>query len=410
MRRGTVAFQVLWIATAIGAVAMVLLMVNVLARIGEGPGILIPLGVIAADTVLLSSMGLLIERQRPGNRIAWVMGVGGALIVLVFLGFVVGASRFFLAGPEDVPGGFAGLVASVTLGPALFLPLAVLPILFPDGRLPGPRWRIPFALVVALVLVPSIAWLVKPGPVAGGLPDNPIGLDVPAAVALGGLGALLPLGVLGGAALAIAALATRFRRSDGIEREQLKWLLGSVAVVAVIVPVSFVDTFLDEGDAGFTVIDAAAMASLALIPISVAIAILRYRLFDIDRIISRTVGWAVVTGALLLVFGALVLGLQAILVDVIQGPTLAVAISTLVAFALFQPIRRRVQTAVDRRFDRARYDGELAAAAFAERLRDQVDLADLRRDLLTVTRETVRPAQADVWVRTVTVGDMSVNS
>ena len=398
MRRGTIAFTVLWAATVVGAIAMVILMTGFLATVGEGPAILVPLGIIAADTVLLSSMGLLIERQRPGNRIAWVLGAGGALIVLVFLGFVVGATRYVQVGSDDLLGGLAALLAAVLLGPALFVPLALLPILFPDGRLPGRRWRLPVGLAIALILAPSVVGLIRPGPVNPELPDNPLGIDVPAVEALGGLGALLPLGILVGAVIGVAALTTRMRRSRGVEREQVKWLLGSIAVVAIAVPLSFVDTFLGEAD-GFTIIDAAAMASVALIPVSVAIAILRYRLYEIDRIISRTLGWAIVTGSLLLVFGILVVGLQRLLSEVFEGTTLAVATSTLVTFALFQPVRRRVQGAVDRRFDRARYDGERAAAAFSERLRDQVDLADLRRDLLAVTSATLRPTHADVWVR-----------
>ena len=406
MPRGTVLFTALWTSTVLGAAAMVGLMASLVITVGEGPAILLPLGIIAADTVLLSSMGLLIQRQRPGNRIAWVMGAGGALIVLVFLGFVVGASRYVFEGSDDLLGGVAALVAAVTLGPALFTPLAILPILFPDGRLPGPRWRLPVALAVALVLVPSVIWLLKPGPVNEGLPDNPLGLDASLTASLLGLSGVLPLGILIGGMLGIAAVITRSRRSTGVEREQMKWLLASVAVVALIVPLSFVeDAFLGRGD-GFTVIDAAAMASLALLPVSVAIAILRYRLFEIDRIISRTLGWAVVTGALLVVFGGLVLGLQAVLVDVTQAQTLAVAASTLAAYGLFQPLRRGVQRAVDRRFDRSHYDAEQAAGAFADRLRDQVDLGDLERDLLAVTAETVRPTEVRVWLRDVTMPDL----
>jgi hypothetical protein len=404
MPRGTVLFGVLWAATTLGALVMVVLMTGFLVSIGAGLDIVILLGIIAADTVLLSTMGLLIERQRPGNRIAWVLGAGGALIVLVFNGFVVGATRYGLVGSDDLIGGVAAMVASTTLGPAMFVTFGLLPIIFPDGRLPGPRWRWPVAVVILLVLVPSVVGLVQPGPVAEGLPDNPIGLDAPAVVALRDLGGLLPLGLLAGAVLGVAAVATRFRRSAGVEREQMKWLLGSVAIIAVVVPLSFADAFLDESG-GFTIIDAMAMASLALLPLSVGIAVLRYRLFEIDRIISRTLGWAAVTGAVAVVFVTLVLGLQAVFADVIQGQTLAVATSTLIAFALFQPIRRRVQATVDRRFDRDRYDGGRAAAAFAERVREQVDLGDLERDLLAVTAETLRPAGVVVWLRSVTAND-----
>ena len=134
-------------------------------------------------------------------------------------------------------------------------------------------------------------------------------------------------------------------------------------------------------------------------PIAIGIAVTRYRLYEIDRIISRTIGWAIVTGALVAVFVGLVVTLQGALASVADQGTLAVAISTLVAFALFQPLRRRVQRAVDRRFDRARYDGELTAAAFAGRLRNEVDLEGLEADITATVAFALHPATASIWVR-----------
>ena len=155
----------------------------------------------------------------------------------------------------------------------------------------------------------------------------------------------------------------------------------------------------DDGPLASTIV---LYAGVMAMPIAIGIAILRYRLYEIDRIISRTVGWAVVTALLLAVFASLVIGLQAILADLTQGETLAVAASTLAAAALFQPVRRRVQHLVDRRFDRGRYDGDRAAAVFGERLRDRVDLAGVERDLHRVADETLRPASVSIWVRDVT--------
>ncbi len=134
-------------------------------------------------------------------------------------------------------------------------------------------------------------------------------------------------------------------------------------------------------------------------PVAIGIAILRYRLYEIDRLISRTIGWAAVTGILAAVFVVLVVTLQALLTPITDESTIAVAASTLVAFALFQPLRRRVQHAVDRRFDRARYDGERVSAAFAERLRDQVDLVGLERDLGSTVSAALSPASTVVWLR-----------
>jgi hypothetical protein len=132
--------------------------------------------------------------------------------------------------------------------------------------------------------------------------------------------------------------------------------------------------------------------------VPIGIAILRYRLYEIDRLVSRTIGWAIVTALLVAVFAGMVVGLQAVL-PVTSGDTLVVAVSTLVAFALFQPLRRRVQRAVDRRFDRARYDGERTASSFAERLRSEVDLGNLRADLLATATGAVRPGDASIWLR-----------
>jgi hypothetical protein len=153
-----------------------------------------------------------------------------------------------------------------------------------------------------------------------------------------------------------------------------------------------------------TIFDVLAVASLSLPAIAVGVAILRYHLFEIDRIISRTLSWAVVTGLLGAVFVGLVVGLQALSANVTKSNTLAVAASTLVVAALFQPLRRRVQGAVDRRFNRARYDAQRTTDAFAAQLRDEVDLARLRVALVDTVEEAVRPASASVWLRSAEVG------
>jgi hypothetical protein len=139
--------------------------------------------------------------------------------------------------------------------------------------------------------------------------------------------------------------------------------------------------------------------SFALVPIAIGIAVLRYRLYEIDRLISRTIGWAIVTGVLVGTFAVLVLGLQAVVQPLTGGNTLAIAGSTLVVAALFDPLRRRVQGAVDRRFDRGRYDGERLLDAFGERLRDEVDLGTIRSDVLATVDAAVRPSAAGLWLR-----------
>ena len=196
----------------------------------------------------------------------------------------------------------------------------------------------------------------------------------------------------------IVSMLARYARSAGIERLQLRWLVTGLAAVAIAVPVGFV-LFAAFGSAieGWAWLPA--IVALTLPPIAIGIAVLRYRLYEIDRIISRTIGWAVVSSVLVITFAVAVVALQAILDRFTQGETLAVAGSTLVAFALFQPLRRHVQSVVDRRFDRARYDAQRTVESFTEQLRDEVDLTRLRAALVATADDAVRPAGATVWLR-----------
>jgi hypothetical protein len=171
-----------------------------------------------------------------------------------------------------------------------------------------------------------------------------------------------------------------------------------LASVTIAVPVGFL-LFAVFGEAIEGLAWLPAMVALTLPPIAIGIAVLRYRLYEIDRIVSRTIGWAVVTGSLIAVFAGAVLGLQALLSNVTQGQTLAVAASTLVAFALVQPLRRRVQAAVNRRFDRARVDADRTASAFADRLRDQTDLDGVEADIAGTIESALRPSSTGIWIR-----------
>ena len=233
---------------------------------------------------------------------------------------------------------------------------------------------------------------------------NPFGVDWWPAV-LQPFADAIPLAVLGNLLLGVAAVITRYRRGDPIVRLQIRWFLTAVALIPLSLVGLLIEVALRSATGGgpdapngliFPVVNYAAIFAL---PIAIGIAVTRYRLYEVDRLISRTIGWALVTGVLVVVFVGTVVGLQAILDQVIQGETLAVAASTLLAFALFQPVRRRVQALVDRRFDRARYDGDRTAAAFAERLREQVDLAGLEADIAGVVDGALRPTTVGVWIR-----------
>jgi hypothetical protein len=230
-----------------------------------------------------------------------------------------------------------------------------------------------------------------PGAIENVVPWNPIGIEaMPVWVwnlawPLAGAGGVL-ISVLG-----VAAVVTRYRRGAGVERQQLRWFVAAVALGVVPITISP----LGGGPGAFLL----AVLGLLLVPISVWIAVTRYRLYEIDRLISRGLSWAVISGLLVAVYAGTILLLQTMLGDVVGGQTVAVAGSTLLAAALFQPLRRRVQTAVDHRFNRARYDAEQTATDFAERLRDEVDVDHLRTALAATADGAVHPSGVGVWLR-----------
>src|SRR4051794_38953540 len=208
------------------------------------------------------------------------------------------------------------------------------------------------------------------------------------------LGAFASWSSLIGFGAALLAVVIRYRRGDALRRQQLKWLIPVALVAGIAFPVAFISPVQALGDIAFVI----GTLSLLAFPIVIAIAVLRYRLYEIDRIISRTIGWAIISGVLAGTFAAAVVGLQALLAGQTQGQTAAVAASPLAAFALSQPVRRRVQRAVDRRFDRARYDAQRTADAFTERLRDEVELHALTGELERTVMTSMRPSSAAVWL------------
>ncbi len=193
----------------------------------------------------------------------------------------------------------------------------------------------------------------------------------------------------------MSAVVVRYRRGTTIDRLQLRWFVAAVLLAAI--PIAMAPQPAVGGPAWIVL----AAVGLFLVPVSVWIAVTRHRLYEIDRIISRTIGWAVVTAVLVAVFAGLVVTLQGLLAPVTNENTLAVAASTLVAAALFQPVRRRVQRAVDRRFDRARYDGEQTTQAFARLVREQVEIDALARDLRAAVDGSMSPDGLTLWLRTV---------
>jgi hypothetical protein len=392
----------LWLLAAVGAVAMVMgTIVAVQPAEGRSWTPVAVFALIAVDALTCTTVGTLIVTRRPDNWVGWLLAVIGVGLVWTFAGFGIGVYLTERAGRNDLLAGLFGWIGLVLLNPMLAL-LGLMAVLFPDGRLPSARWRIPVGAVFVTILAATAIIALMPGSPDPTLADNPFGVEHPVvravvpwaltAVSLGGLVSIL---------LGVVAVGCRFVRARGDTRQQLKWFMAAVALVAVtaVIPTIVLSAGPDGGSNELGLLDLAGAVSLALVPIAIGVAVLRYRLYDIDRLISRTVGWAVVTVILLAVFGTGLVAVQAALAGITQGETLAVAASTLVALALFQPVRRRVQGAVDRRFDRARYDAARVVEGFSERLRDPLDLATLADEIARVATETVRPASAAVWLR-----------
>jgi hypothetical protein len=298
-----------------------------------------------------------------------------------------------------LPLGWVALFAQPGWAPGLVL-LVLVFLLFPDGRPPSARWRwvIWAALAVGMVWVASAFALtvgaiighhlqVDPGGNLTALDNSPgnaawwNAITTTTAV----VAAACWLASLGGQILS-------YRRSSGERRQQLKWLLTGSAIAGICLGIS-----LTTGNAsGFMhVIGIIALAGGLALPVSIGVAVLRYRLFDIDRVVSRTLAYAIVTGLLVGLYAGLVL-LATRVLPLTSG--VAVAASTLVAAALFNPLRRRVQLRVDRRFNRARYDADQTVAAFAARLKDTVDLESVRDDLAGVAHQVLEPAHVSIWI------------
>ena len=347
---------------------------------------------------VIGAVGFIVAWRRPGNPLGWIL-LAGAL-----LGALSPDASFYLVADYrlrhgSLPLGWVAVLAQPGWAPTIALAgLAVL--LFPDGRPPSPRWRwaLWFYLAVAALYIGG-ALIASVGAIAG----HQIRVDASGTLLVlshpAGSGAwwgvveavffpVLALCWVG----SVAAQALSYRHSSGVRRQQLRWLAGGSALAAAAIPVA---TVLAGRPGILGVVGDVAATAVLGVPVCMGVAILRYRLFDIDRIISRTLAYALVTGLLAGVYAGLVL-----LATRVFGfrSTVAVAAATLAAAALFSPVRRRVQRAVDRRFNRARYDADLTVAAFASRLKDAVDLDAVREDLAGVVQKALEPAHLSVWI------------
>jgi hypothetical protein len=328
--------------------------------------------------------GFVLASRRPENRIGWLFLVAG--LSLGVSGFSSSyALHALVADPGSLPAGRVfGWLSNWVFALALAM-LAFLFLLFPTGQLRSPRWR-PAAWLVggAFTLTAVSALIVATRTWAH--PFRLSGSGIPAGLT-GVLVLVSSVSLSAGLLVSVVAVVVRFVKSSGEERVQLKWCAAAALVLAVVFVVSvWVNSEVVN-----------VLQSLAFLWLwaSIAIAVLKYRLYEIDRIISRTLAYAIVTGLLVGVYAGLVLLAHQVLT---LKSSVAVAGSTLVAAALFSPLRRRVQWAVDSRFNRARYDADQMVAAFAARLKDAVDLDAVQADLASVVQRAVEPAHVSLWM------------
>lgn len=339
-----------------------------------------------------ATTGAIVASRRPANRIGWLLL--GAGVLAAFSGLVQEYATYgILLHPGSLPGALplAWVGSWIWLGYMCSLLFVLL--LFPDGRLPSKRWRPVAAAVAVVISTAAISFAIRPGPLENFTgAQNPFGATGAAAELRGSVEALiLTASILAFAACAAAPL-DRVRRAGPTERQQLKWF-GYAAGVLAVSFAFLIGTGVSKLGQVLTIM------SFTSLPIAIAVAVLRHRLYDIDLLIRRTLVYGVVSTFLLATYVAFVVVLQTILRPFTAGSELAVAGSTLVVVALFQPIRARVREIVDRRFYRGRYDAARTLDAFAAGLRGDVDIDSIRRDLDRVIHETVRPAHASVWLR-----------
>jgi hypothetical protein len=353
---------------------------------------------IALLAITFPLVGAVVAARRPRNPLGWIFCVIGLSYGLTVTGeaYAIYALR---TAPGSLPGGgLMSWLGNWAWAPGLGLLMTFALLLFPDGRLPSRRWRL-----MAWLSGASIAMICGLGGVwswpqrgLGLLESNQEGLEnAPRLVELLVL-ASLPLLLLCGLA-SVVALLLRFRRSRGVERQQLKWFAFAGAVTfAGLVLIDFPSQYGWIGPVSALV----TLPILVSMPVAAGVAILRYRLYDIDRLINRTLVYGVLTAVLGLSYAGTVLVLGQLFGDVGERiPSWAVAGATLAVAALVRPARGRIQAAVDRRFNRRKYNAATTIETFSARLRDQVDLDTLATELLAVTDKTMQPTTVSLWLR-----------
>jgi hypothetical protein len=398
-----------WVVSLVLGLASVALLV--LTRATPIPRGAVPRGVNAGWGLLLlailAAMGALIVARQPANRIGWSFVAAG--LGLALQAFATQYAIYaLLTNPGALPGAawLAWISTWLTI-PAIYSAFAALLLLFPTGRLLSPRWRPVAWMVIGWIIGVAVGNFTYP-------PDPNLGVEAPVRLneaagqimnTIGGLAWLLVTLAIPAAA---ASLVVRFRRSRGQERQQLKWLAYAAAMLGLaLLGIGLVDILEQLGwvrppSTGpvAAVLGGVAILGVTALPVTAGMAILKYRLYDIDRIINRTLVYGLLTALLAAIYAGLVLSIGQLSGGIgTEPPSGAVAGATLAVAALFQPARRRIQQVVDRRFNRHRYDAARTIAAFSARLREQVDLDTLSSELLAVVDQTMEPTQVSFWLR-----------
>jgi hypothetical protein len=376
-----------WAVPLVGMVSVgvtvALLIGDASDQLADAEGDALPIGVIA---LVFGCVGALIVSRQPSNAIGWIFcGVGLA-------GAAAGSSAVYAE--LSLPGRVWGTWLSTWAGGIIFSAVPLVLLLFPDGKPLSRRWRVVvWAAAIALIgLAGHDAF--APGLLEDSDIVNPAGIDSLGFLSEGWLGwsvwGLLALSVVAGG----VSLVLRFRRSRGTYRQQMKWL----ALAAVLVGFAFAALVVTGGRVFAVAVVTA--ATILLLPVAVGIAILRHRLYDIDLIINRTLVYLSLTTVLALVYAVGVVGAGSLVREVTgrEQSNLVVAASTLVVALLFRPIRTRVQSLVDRRFYRRKYDAVRTVESFSARLRDEIELETLATELVAAVDDTMQPAHVSIWL------------
>jgi hypothetical protein len=386
---GRVSTRPAWVLVAL---AVVLMVSGAVVSLAGGVGVGIGEVMIWVITLVFAATGVLIASRHPGNAIGWTFL--GAAVAAGLASLASSYAEYWVHGRDGSEwlGKTAAWYGDLSWMPFILVPVTFLLLLFPDGRPLSSRWRAVAWCAGVGIAGTFVLTGLHPGPI----PDypqirNPYGVE---SGVLDGLEALTVLALLIGILGSALSLIIRFRRARGEQRVQMKWLAFAGAVAAVTVPVGSVASDV-VGEIAYVPI----MLSVLGLPAATGVAIMRYRLYDIDVVINRTLVYGALTATLALTYLGSVLLLELALSGITEGSGLAIAASTLAVAALFRPARARIQAGVDRRFYRRKYDAQRTLEGFSARLRDQVDLAALSSDLSGVVRETLQPAHVTLWLR-----------